>query len=88
MYVIQWKSKVNGRAGRGTKLFEGEEGAQLVEELNAEYPDIHHELLDSELCRSRSQPASEREQTPPPLEVKAEAEPGIDSQNVILSFKA
>ena len=35
-YVIQWKSKVNGRAGRGTKRFEKEykvittDGARVV----------------------------------------------------------
>ena len=47
-YVIQWKSKVNGRAGRGTKLFTREEGDQLVQELNMEYPQIHHELYNTE----------------------------------------
>jgi DNA-directed RNA polymerase subunit F len=41
-YVIQWKSKVNGRAGRGTKQFEKEEVDRLVEELNREYPQIEH----------------------------------------------
>ena len=41
-YIIQWKSKVNGRAGRGTKRFEKEEADRLVEELNREYPDIEH----------------------------------------------
>jgi hypothetical protein len=41
-YVIQWKSKVNGRAGRGTKRFEQEEADRLVEELNREYPEIEH----------------------------------------------
>ncbi len=44
-YVIRWKSKVNGRAGRGTKEFSREEGQRLVQELNAEYPDIEHELI-------------------------------------------
>ena len=44
-YVIRWKSKVNGRAGRGTKEFSREEGARLVAELNVEYPDIEHELI-------------------------------------------
>lgn len=47
-YVIQWKSKVNGRAGKGTKLFERNEAEQLVQELNHEYPDIQHELLNTE----------------------------------------
>ena len=41
-YVIQWKSKVNGRAGRGTKHFEKEEADRLVAELNHEYPEIEH----------------------------------------------
>lgn len=45
-YVIQWKSKVNGRAGRGTKLFDKEEAERLVEELNREYPQILHELTE------------------------------------------
>jgi len=44
-YVIQWKSKVNGRAGRGTKLFDRTEAEKLVEELNREYPQIHHETV-------------------------------------------
>jgi hypothetical protein len=44
-YVIQWKSKVNGRAGRGTKRFEKDEVEQLIEELNREYPQIKHEAV-------------------------------------------
>ncbi len=44
-YVIQWKSKVNGRAGRGTKRFEKEEADRLVEELNHEYPQIEHQAV-------------------------------------------
>jgi hypothetical protein len=46
-YVIQWKSKVNGRAGRGTKLFSREEAEKLVAELNTEYPQIHHEVFNT-----------------------------------------
>ena len=46
-YVIQWKSKVNGRAGRGTKLFDRAEAEHLVEELNREYPQIHHEAVSA-----------------------------------------
>jgi hypothetical protein len=46
-YVIQWKSKVNGRAGRGTKLFSKEEAAELVDELNREYPQIQHEIIEA-----------------------------------------
>ena len=46
MYVVQWKSKQNGRMGRGTKLFEREVAEQLVAELNHEYPQIEHELVE------------------------------------------
>ena len=46
MFIIQWKSKVNGRAGRGTKLFGKDEADRLVDELNREYPQIHHEALE------------------------------------------
>ncbi|HXU75232.1 MAG TPA: hypothetical protein VN794_01630 [Methylomirabilota bacterium] len=47
-YVIQWKSKVNGRAGKGTKLFDREEADRLVRELNYEYPQIEHEAVNTE----------------------------------------
>ena len=51
-YVIQWKSKVNGRAGRGTRHFSLEDAERLVDELNQEYPNIHHEALDPESAAS------------------------------------
>ncbi len=44
-YVIQWKSKVNGRFGRGTRTFSRSEAEELTNELNAEYPDILHEAV-------------------------------------------
>ena len=47
-YIIHWKSKVNGRAGRGTKLFDREEGEDVVQELNRDYPGIQHELINIE----------------------------------------
>jgi hypothetical protein len=47
-YVIQWKSKENGRAGRGTKQFEKDEAERLVEELNREYPQIEHAAIVAE----------------------------------------
>ena len=56
MYVIQWKSKVNGRAGRGTKQFEFEEAQELAEELNQEYPDIHHETQEVQPSASPQHP--------------------------------
>jgi hypothetical protein len=46
-YVIQWKSKVNGRAGRGTKRFDKDEADRLVEELNREYPQIEHQAVSA-----------------------------------------
>jgi hypothetical protein len=47
-YVIKWKSLVNGRAGKGTRHFEKDEAEQLAEELNHEYPQIHHEAVPVE----------------------------------------
>ncbi len=46
-YVIQWKSKINGRIGRGTKLFEREEAEHLANELNRQYPDIEHQAVNT-----------------------------------------
>ena len=62
MYVVQWKSKQNGRMGRGTKLFEREAAEELVAELNHEYPQIEHELIEVP-------PAAEP--TPPPPALQA-----------------
>ncbi len=46
-YVIEWKSRINGRAGRGTTLFDGEEAEVLAEELNRDYPEIEHQPLNT-----------------------------------------
>ena len=46
--VIKWKSKVNGRAGKGTKIFDASEARRLAEELNREYPQIEHEAVDAD----------------------------------------
>jgi hypothetical protein len=46
-YIIQWKSKVNGRAGRGTKQFDKDEAERLAQELNNEYPQILHEVINA-----------------------------------------
>ena len=54
MYVIHWKSTVNGRAGTGTKLFHRDEAEALVRELNREYPQIEHEIQEA----SRGQEAA------------------------------
>jgi hypothetical protein len=58
-YVIQWTSKVNGRVGKGTKRFGLEEAQELVRELNVEYPDIHHEMVEAELEPPPHPPAAE-----------------------------
>jgi len=50
-YVIKWKSKVNGRVGRGTKLFTREEAQRLANELNREYPDIEHQVVPADSRR-------------------------------------
>ncbi len=64
-YVIQWKSKVNGRAGRGTKLFEKEEAERLANELNAEYPEIEHEVIVVE--QPREAPVEQSQSSAAPL---------------------
>ena len=46
-YIIRWKSKVNGRTGQGTKVFGRDEAEQLVAELNQGYPDIEHEVIET-----------------------------------------
>jgi len=46
-YVIQWKSLVNGRSGRGAKLFDRQEAEDLAGELNREFPQIRHEAVKS-----------------------------------------
>jgi len=40
-----WKSKVSGKIGTGTRLFEKEEAERLVTELNEVYPDIEHDSV-------------------------------------------
>jgi len=45
-YGIEWKSQLNGRSGRGTKVFELEEAQRLADELNREYPGIHHQPVE------------------------------------------
>jgi hypothetical protein len=46
-FVIQWKSTVNGRVGKGTKIFSRKDGEELIEELNSEYPEMIHELVSA-----------------------------------------
>jgi hypothetical protein len=60
-YVIQWKSKLNGRAGKGTKLFDWDEATGLAKELNREYPDILHETIEAAFMETTSPIGSEPE---------------------------
>lgn len=60
-FVIQWKSSVNGRAGRGTKRFGRAEAERLIAELNQEYPSIQHELATPR--PEPSEPAAEGAET-------------------------
>lgn len=83
MYVIQWKSKVNGRAGRGTKLFEREDAEHLVEELNSEYPDIEHQMVESDLRSDAATAAAD----PDARRMEAEEAPAANPQPPILSLK-
>ena len=48
MYVIQWKSRTNGRTGTGTTLFDRKDAERLAEELNRDFPEIEHQSLDTE----------------------------------------
>ncbi len=48
---------VNGRAGKGTRHFDKDEAVRLAEELNREYPQIHHEAVPVERGQV-SEPAS------------------------------
>ena len=60
-YVIQWKSTVNGRTGRGTKHFDFEEAESLAHELNQEYPEIHHEVGEAEMATRSGPQVGEQE---------------------------
>ncbi|HLH56156.1 MAG TPA: hypothetical protein VKY92_21320 [Verrucomicrobiae bacterium] len=77
-YVIEWKSLVNGRAGRGTKVFELEEARQLAEELNREYPGIHHEPVESPESQPAPVPA---EAEIPQAQAEPEVAPGLPELN-------
>ena len=65
-YVIRWKSKVNGRAGRGTKQFERVEAERLAQELNREYPQIEHEVIKwtPQMVQQNGAPEKEEKEDP------------------------
>ncbi|HTL56760.1 MAG TPA: hypothetical protein VL361_13855 [Candidatus Limnocylindrales bacterium] len=66
-YMIQWKSKINGRAGKGTKQFSLDEAESLVRELNFEYPNIHHEIVDAQADRQPDPEASNHKNQAPAI---------------------
>jgi hypothetical protein len=77
MYVIRWRSTINGRAGKGSKLFSHEEAEQLVEELNHEYPQIQHEVVEAQEA-SGPEPGAAPQQESEPLIAPAPA--GLQSE--------
>jgi hypothetical protein len=44
-HAIHWKSDINGNIGTSKILFEKEEAERLANELNQDYPRIHHEAV-------------------------------------------
>ena len=54
-YVIRWKSKINGRAGKGAKTFDREEAERLTKELNLEYPQIEHEVVQATAAKAEEE---------------------------------
>ena len=44
-HIIRWVSSVTGGIGAGKKCFEQAEAETLAAELNASYPEIHHEAI-------------------------------------------
>jgi hypothetical protein len=45
-YVIEWMPKLGAVKRRSPKLFTREEAEDLAEELNADHPEIVHEVLN------------------------------------------
>jgi len=77
-YVIQWKSLVNGRGGKGTKLFELDEARLLANELNQDYPAIQHEPVEAN--SQAPEPGPEAQQP----ESAEEVEDGSENPQVTL----
>ena len=71
MYVIHWKSRVNGRAGTGTKQFDRAAAEMLVQELNREYPQIDHEIWEASKAQPTARSGSSGESSPEPMEMMA-----------------
>jgi len=67
---------INGRTGKGTKLFELEDAQRLAQELNREYPNIHHEVIDA------SPPV---EPLTPALDLEAGDHSEVDTEDPIIA---
>ncbi len=46
-YIITWTDQVSGRVGQGKKFMDKEEAVSLAQELNAEYPDFQHKVVNT-----------------------------------------
>lgn len=82
-YVIQWKSTVNGRSGRGTKLFDLEEAQELAQELNREYPAILHAPVEANSARQPTPPEPEEQVEQGQPEPAEQAEAGSEAPQVV-----
>lgn len=72
-YVIQWKSKSNGRSGMGTKRFDMAEAERLAAELNREYPQIEHAAVPASSAPEPVATEQEEEVKEPSEEEEEEA---------------
>jgi len=79
-YAIQWKSKLNGRAGRGTKLFDRDAAERLAEELNTEHPQIEHEAVQVQPQGAAQVQTESAEQIEPESVVQPQPEHVVQSQ--------
>jgi hypothetical protein len=92
-YVIQWKSTVNGRSGRGTKLFDFEQAEELAQELNQEYPAILHEPVEASSGNQPTQPEpgepieQEKEESAAQAEAASEAPQIVHDHEPAMSFE-
>ncbi len=46
-YVIVWKARKSGRTGQGTKHLDRQEANALAAELNEQFPEYEHMLLNT-----------------------------------------
>ena len=56
-YVIVWKARNNGRTGQGKKLLDKQEASTIAMELNKDYPEYEHMILNTADPQAKSTPA-------------------------------